>query len=157
MNRTKKAFTMIEIIFVIVIVGILSIVAIEKLAVTRADAKIAKLTKAIQTTQSEIILSIIAQNHIPQNREELESISSTITELSPDFTIKVVNDKSIEFIDTDSGAEVCKILTINDSDISKVTLEYSNGSGKGVICQGVRELIPSTSSDFIIAGNAVVY
>ncbi|NEW61431.1 prepilin-type N-terminal cleavage/methylation domain-containing protein [Sulfurovum sp. bin170] len=157
MNRTKKAFTMIEIIFVIVIVGILSLIALPKLAVTRADAKIAKLTKAIQTTQSEIILSIISQNRIPQNQQELESVSSTITELSPDYTIKVVNNKSIQFIDTDSGGEVCKVLTINDSDISRVTLEYSNGLGGGVICKGVRELIPNISSDFVIAGNAVVY
>ncbi len=38
----KKAFTMIELIFVIVILGILSSVAISKMAVTRDDAEIAK-------------------------------------------------------------------------------------------------------------------
>ncbi len=38
----KKAFTMIEIIFVIVILGILSSVAVSKMAVTRDDAVISK-------------------------------------------------------------------------------------------------------------------
>jgi len=39
---SKKAFTMIELIFVIVIIGILAAVAIPKLAATRDDAKISK-------------------------------------------------------------------------------------------------------------------
>jgi len=42
MIKTKKAFTMVELIFVIVIIGILAAVAIPRLAVTRDDAKIAK-------------------------------------------------------------------------------------------------------------------
>lgn len=46
---SKKAFTMIELVFVIVVIGILSAIAIPKFAATRDDAII---TKAIATVAS---------------------------------------------------------------------------------------------------------
>ena len=42
LTKKRSAFTMIELIFVIVILGILSAVAIPKLAATRNDAKVTK-------------------------------------------------------------------------------------------------------------------
>ena len=152
----KKAFTMIELIFVIVIIGILATIAIPRFAATRDDAKISKLVMAIQTFRSEIITGIISSNKIPQNKEELEDVSNTIKELSKDYIIQVVG-KTIEFINTDGDAEICKILTINDSDLSHVTLDLSDGNGTSSICKKVQEVVANISSDFIIAGNAIVY
>lgn len=52
----KKAFTLIELVFVIVILGILATVAIPKLIVTRDDAEIAKAKSQIAAVRSGIQL-----------------------------------------------------------------------------------------------------
>lgn len=50
----KKAFTMIELIFVIVIIGILAGIAVPKLAVTRDDAFVSRARSAVETLRAAI-------------------------------------------------------------------------------------------------------
>ena len=63
MYTSHKAFTMIELVFVIVVIGILSAIAIPKLAATRDDAiitrardTVASLRSAIATERQKMIL-----------------------------------------------------------------------------------------------------
>ncbi len=51
---SKKAFTMIELIFVIVVIGILSAIAIPKLAATRDDATITKARTTIASVRAAL-------------------------------------------------------------------------------------------------------
>lgn len=51
----KKAFTMIELIFVVVVLGILAAVAIPRFAATRGDAQVAKYRADISAIRSAII------------------------------------------------------------------------------------------------------
>ena len=55
MKKSKNAFTMIEAVFVIVILGILAAVAIPKFAATRLDAQISKGRADIASIRSAIV------------------------------------------------------------------------------------------------------
>lgn len=55
MKKYKFAFTMIELIFVIVVLGILAAVAIPKFALTRNDATLAKGKADVATIRSAIV------------------------------------------------------------------------------------------------------
>lgn len=55
MKQSKKAFTMIEVVFVIVILGILAAIAIPRFAATRIDAEISKGRADIASVRSAIV------------------------------------------------------------------------------------------------------
>lgn len=52
----KRAFTMVELIFVIVVIGILTAIAVPKLAVTRDDAIITKARSEVGAMRSAIAM-----------------------------------------------------------------------------------------------------
>ena len=57
MKQTRSAFTMVELIFVIVILGILSSVAISKMGATRDDAMITKGRSDVSAIRNAIALA----------------------------------------------------------------------------------------------------
>ncbi len=67
----KKAFTMIEVIFVIVIIGILAAVAIPKLAATRDDAVISAIVSNARLALGDFEAYYTSQGNTVWNSDNL--------------------------------------------------------------------------------------
>ena len=78
MSKFRKAFTMIELVFVIVVLGILSAIAIPKFAATRVDAQISSAKATISSVRSGIVSA--------RQRFLLQGESDYITKLSQNAT-----------------------------------------------------------------------
>ncbi len=96
LTKKRSAFTMIELIFVIVILGVLAAVAIPKLAATRTDAKISK---------------------------EMMSASIALENLGAEFTSQGAFNK---YLVTDAQAAVkCFTFTLNNANDGNISLAVS--------------------------------
>ncbi len=158
---------MIELIFVIVILGILAAVAIPKLAATRDDAKISKMATNIQTAKNEIVAQIVATGVVPTNvfatdtTTGLDDYSNVITEMAAMTVPEAVDTpagnlaiggEGVDFIAEDGagGTEVCVTMEVNTT-----SLQVRAGAGAGTICTAIQAMVPPVTVP--VRGSRVVY
>ncbi|MDA3057759.1 type II secretion system GspH family protein [Campylobacter sp. VBCF_05 NA6] len=130
----RKGFTMIELIFVIVILGILAAVAIPRLAATRDDAEIAKAASNISTALSEVTAYYTARGEF--NATNYDQMSNA---LDQDGKFKV------------KGKDCAKFTVDNTN--KKVDVNVSGCAG---LENGIKNALPSgTIGSHEVGGNSV--
>ena len=150
----KKGFTMIELIFVIVILGILAAVAIPRLAATRDDAEISKAATNVSTLVNEINGYYQAQAQLPDAIEKITNIPVDGTGTSVD--LKVKNKGCITFaVSNATTATPNKNIAVGDP-----ILTISNATGNNeVACKGTRDAVKKLmeSSPIKLGGSNVKF
>ena len=142
----KRGFTMIQLIFVIVILGILAAVAIPKLAATRTDAKVSAIAQQVQSAVQEIPQYVTAHGG-EVNATDITTESQVLQNLINQSKAK--KDSSTKVIVYGDGTVGCVTLETNDTSLQVET----NSSATGQICTGIKKIIKD--ANYTIAGSSV--
>jgi len=157
MKNSRKAFTMIELIFVIVIIGILTAVAIPKLVATRDDAK-------VSTSLSDLALLVREMGGYYTAHDKYDTGNDKITDLTniklftntdcSTIAREIVSGNSYYYCTNDgSSLEACVKIIPNNA--GGLVVFSGENTPSGDICKGIQlapQFVKNISRSFKMGG-----
>ncbi|MDY3246152.1 type II secretion system protein [Campylobacter sp.] len=155
----KKGFTMIELIFVIVILGILASVAIPRLAATREDAEISAAVANLRTLVSDVSAYYVAKGSFDGATKWAEITNVPLTSNTNGPTTKV-NLKV-------GGKDCIEVQLVNKDGTKPAHIVFTKKNDGGSVCTQVQSAEPlkayfdskidSTTNGVAIGSSTSVY
>ena len=151
MKNSSYAFTMIELIFVIVILGILATVAIPKLAATRTDADVSRIAQNIMTGALEIASYAVSNGNIDNN---LTVMSNGMASLLGSGNAVLSTKKAVVKMGTINDCITIEIITGANDDNLTISLGNAGGDNK---CIALQSVIDAAKYSMTLRGKSVQY
>ena len=133
----RSGFTMIELVFVIVILGILASVAIPKLAATRDDANIAKSTSEISSLVQDIGSYYTAKGNLENNVSKMTNVTLYDNAGARAENMSIVGGTDTAYyIDTKRNKK-CLDITFNDVNGTVTIAKNTAEADQSIFCKGL--------------------
>jgi general secretion pathway protein G len=148
----KSSFTMIELIFVIVIIGVLAAIAIPKLAATRDDAKTVVLVTQVKEGTKELISYYTSQGGKVDFNDINGSAKSSqiiLNELINKGWVEIKDANHSVFYSNKDDKTVCVNYKTDEAQIEVET----NSSNNDTLCQDIKRII--TDRNYSVLNNTV--
>lgn len=153
--RGRQAFTTIELVIVIVIMGILASIAVTKLSATREDAQISQKAQQIATAVREISMASVSGANIDGNFSAYSDVIKKMIQNGHAVEHSNPNDYNVTM--KIGNVEDCVTLRItSDSKEDNLTLVFGQSSMND-ICYGVQEILGKISYSIPLRGNGVKF
>jgi prepilin-type N-terminal cleavage/methylation domain-containing protein len=156
----KRAFTMIELVMVIIVLGVLSSIAITRLSVTKDDAEVVMLANAIKEGTKEFTTfvaslnqSLLDTNDTSSDLWDNSNVLNNLIEKNRAVSTRVSPDKlRLDILTSDHQyTEPCIRIEYYYNPSSKRELLVvediiSSRDRDTILCQGVRSLVKSQTT-----------
>jgi len=145
----KNAFTMIELVFVIVILGILAAVAIPKFSATRDDAHVSKMAQNIGTSIEEIATYANAKGAADRN---FAVMSNAMTNMQRSGDAVLSDNKAVISIDGIDCVNINVVKTATNDDLQVSFVPSTNAK-----CLNLQSTVDAQSYSMKLRGTSVTY